>query len=419
MIFSSLSPKQARLLSWWAAPSLPFHGIICDGAIRSGKSSCMALSFVLWAFSQFQNQQFAFCGKTISSLKRNLLASLLSSLHDLGFSAQLSHSRNSLDLSIGSRHNRFFFFGGKDQASASLIQGVTLAGVLLDEVTLMPRSFVEQAVARCSLEHSLLWFNCNPDSPNHWFYQEWILPADAKNILYLHFSMDDNPSLSTRVRNRYEALYSGPFYQRFILGQWVAAQDLVYPFLSPGFFCDVPAGEPDAYVISCDYGTVNPSSFGLWGRFGDVWFRVDEYYYDSKVTGVSRTDDEHLQALLELAKQKNVLCVIVDPSAASFRTLIQKHSSLKTLPAQNHVLDGIRQVSVALKSGKIRICRNCVNSIREFGLYRWKENASADTPLKIHDHAMDDIRYFVSTFLANPAGPVPAFASPRRPAHWS
>lgn len=415
---TAFSPKQARLLSWWAAPGLPFHGVICDGAIRSGKSSCMALSFVLWAFARFQGQQFALCGKTISSLKRNLLASLLASLHALGFVSELSISRNCLDLSIGSRQNRFFFFGGKDEASASLIQGVTLAGVLLDEVTLMPRSFVEQAVARCSVEGSLLWFNCNPDSPCHWFYQEWILPAQSKRLLYLHFTMDDNPSLSPNVRSRYEALYSGPFYQRFVLGEWVAAQDLVYPFLSADSFCDVPQGQPDAYVISCDYGTVNPSSFGLWGRFGEVWYRVDEYYYDSKVTGVSRTDDEHLAALLELAQDKHILCVIVDPSAASFRTLIQKHSTLKTIPAQNHVLDGIRQVSVALKSGKIRICRNCVSSIREFGLYRWKENAPADAPLKLHDHAMDDIRYFVSTFLANPVAPAPALAAPRRSAHW-
>ena len=415
--FPSFSKKQARVLSFWASPDAGFHGIICDGAIRSGKSACMSLSFVLWAFFHFHEQTFAFCGKTISSLKRNLIAPLLSFLEPLGFSAKLSHSRNCLDLSIGSLTNRFFLFGGKDQSSASLIQGITLAGVLLDEVTLMPRSFVEQAVARCSLEDSLLWFNCNPDSPSHWFYQDWILPANAKNLLYLHFSMDDNPSLSPKVRKRYEALYAGPFYQRFVLGEWTASQDLVYPFLSADSFCNVPQGSAQEYVISCDYGTVNPSSFGLWAKFQDTWYRVDEYYYDSKFFGVQRTDDEHLAALLELAGDKNVRCVIVDPSAASFRTLIQKHSALKTIPAQNHVLDGIRQVSVALKQGKIRICRNCIHSIREFGLYRWKENA--DVPQKVHDHAMDDIRYFVSTFLHNPPSSTPAFAAPRRSNHWS
>lgn len=419
MTLRSFSPKQKQVLSWWANPCLDAHGIICDGAVRSGKSSCMALSFVLWAFYRFHHRSFAFCGKTIRSLKRNLVTPLLDCLASLGFSTKLCESQNFVDLSLGALQNRFYFFGGKDQGSASLIQGMTLAGVLLDEVTLMPRSFVEQAVARCSLEHSLLWFNCNPDSPNHWFYQEWILPAASKQIRYLHFSMDDNPSLSPAVRQRYEQLYSGPFYQRFVLGQWVPSQGLVYPFLSPDFFCDVPQGVPEAYVISCDYGTVNPSSFGLWARLQETWFRVDEYYYDSRVTGVSRTDDEHLQALLGLAKDKNVLCVIVDPSAASFLTLLRKRSHLRAVPACNQVVDGIRQVSVALKNGKIRICRNCLNSIREFGLYRWKDQSVSDAPLKVHDHAMDDIRYFVSTFLCEPPDLSPAFAAPRRSTHWS
>ncbi|MCD8026472.1 MAG: phage terminase large subunit [Clostridiales bacterium] len=91
--------------------------------------------------------------------------------------------------------------------------------MLFDEVALMPRTFVEQALARCSVPGSKFWFNCNPEYPEHWFYTEWIKQAEEKNALYLHFTMDDNPSLEEDVKRRYESLYSGVFYERFVRGQ--------------------------------------------------------------------------------------------------------------------------------------------------------------------------------------------------------
>lgn len=128
------------------------------------------------------------------------------------------------------RENRFYIFGGKDEGSAALIQGMTLSGVMLDETALMPRSFCEQAIARCSVDNSRLWFNCNPENPAHWFYTEWIKKAVDKNCLYLHFTMDDNPSLSEEIKQRYKNLYSGSFYERFIEGKWVSCDGAVYPF---------------------------------------------------------------------------------------------------------------------------------------------------------------------------------------------
>lgn len=131
----------------------------------------------------------------------------------------------------------------------------------------MPRSFVEQALARCSVSGSKFWFNCNPEYPRHWFYTEWIRKADSKNALYLHFTMEDNPSLSKEVRQRYEGLYSGVFYQRFVLGRWVAVHGAVYPFMDDEkMYCEVPNVGFDDFAVSCDYGTVNPASFGLWGE---------------------------------------------------------------------------------------------------------------------------------------------------------
>lgn len=294
--------------------------------------------------------------------------------------------------------NTFWIFGGKDEASQSLIQGMTLSGVMFDEVALMPRSFVEQALARCSVEGSKFWFNCNPSNPAHWFYNEWIKKADSKRVLYLHFSMEENPSLSKEMLQRYENMYSGAFYERFVKGRWVAADGLIYPMFGDSCMADCPQ-QCSGYYISCDYGTVNPTSMGLWGESGGVWYRTHEYYYSSKRSGAQKTDEEYYAELEKLADGRRINAVICDPSAASFIATIRKHGRFKVIPAKNDVLDGIRRVSDCLKSGRIKICRGCDDSVREFSLYCWDEGAAKDCPRKENDHAMDDIRYFVSTVL--------------------
>lgn len=401
MHFFNFSQKQRKVLSWWCPTqkTSQFDGIICDGAVRSGKTLSMSISYVSWAMFSFQNTSFAICGKTIRSVKRNVVLPLLHSLKEIGFEVKDRLSSNFFEIWIENRKNCFYLFGGKDESSAALIQGITLGGVLFDEAALMPRTFVEQAVARCSIENSKLWFNCNPEYPQHWFHTEWIQKSKEKNLLYIHFVMQDNPSLSAKMLKRYQSLYNGSFYDRYILGKWTASEGLVYPFMSEkNMFCEIPAEPFEDYVISCDYGTVNPSSFGLWGLKENCWYRIKEYYYNSKKEGLSRTDEEHYQGLCELAGERTIRKIIVDPSAASFIQVIKRHGKFEVIPAKNHVLDGIRQVSSALKQGKIRICRNCSDSIREFGLYHW-ESSGNDAPIKEHDHAMDDIRYFVATFL--------------------
>lgn len=400
--FTAFSEKQLKALCWWLPESSMsrFDAIICDGAVRSGKTLCMSISFVTWAFSAFSDSSFALCGKTIASLRRNVVTVILPILRELGFECCEKHSKNLIEISSGGVKNRFYLFGGKDEGSAALIQGMTLAGVLLDEVTLMPRSFVEQALARCSVDGSKLWFNCNPEHPMHWFHEEWIKKSEEKNCLYLHFTMKDNPSLTPAIVRRYEKLYSGAFYERFVLGRWVAAQGSVYPMFSqekhvvalPEFF--------ECFYISCDYGTVNPSSFGLWGKNGEKWYRIKEYYFDSRVEGHQRTDSEHYEALCELAGERRIEAVVADPSAASFAECIRRDGKYRIIPAKNDVIDGIRRVSDCLKEQKIMFSPECKDTIREFGLYRWEENSAKDSVRKENDHAMDDIRYFVSTVVS-------------------
>ena len=392
MHYHDFSSKQRRVLRWWRGGDAGYDAIICDGAVRSGKTLCMGLGFFLWAMTDFSGRRFALCGKTIGSLRRNVLGELSGKLRALGFSVREKRSENRLTVRAGGRENDFYLFGGRDEASAALIQGITLAGVLFDEVALMPRSFVEQACARCSVAGSRLWFNCNPEYPAHWFYKEWILKADERRALYLHFTMADNPSLTPEVRARYERLYSGVFYRRFILGQWVAAEGRVYDFVDPEAAPDAPEGPYDAWYVSCDYGTCNPASFGLWGRCGGVYYRVREFYFDSRERGFQMTDAEYAAALSELAAGRDVRAVIVDPSAASF-ILALRQAGFSVRKANNDVLTGIRRTADLLKRGRVVVCAACTDCLREFSQYVWDERGG-DAVKKEHDHAMDDLRYF-------------------------
>ena len=404
MKFDSFSRTQLRTLSWWSDSSeyRDCDAIICDGAVRSGKTMCMGISFVCWAMRRFDGERLGICGKTISGARRNMLEPLLPVLRDIGFEVRDNVSGNRLDISYRGRTNRFYLFGGRDESSQSLIQGVTLAGVLMDEVVLMPRSFVEQACARCSVEGSKMWFNCNPESPYHWFYREWIQKAKERNALYIHFSLEDNPALSRRIIARYKRMYSGDFYRRFILGQWVLPQGRVYDFFNESMLYEPPE-KCTEYIVSCDYGTANPSSFGLWGKSGETWYRLREYYYDSRREGRQKTDAEYTAELMRLCGDIIPSRVIVDPSAASFIETLTR-AGLRVEKADNDVIKGIRLTADLLKNGSIRICRGCDDSLREFFQYRWDDKAEGrDVPLKQFDHAMDDIRYFAVGISKTPA----------------
>ena len=396
------SPKQRQVLTWWLCGD--WEAIICDGAVRSGKTFSMGLSFFLWAQNRFHGRQFGLCGKTISSLRRNLLTELVPCLRQLGMSVREKRSENLLVVRFGGHENRFLLFGGKDESSAALIQGSTLAGVLLDEAALMPRSVVEQACARCSVPGSRLWLNCNPEGPQHWLYREWILKARERNTLYLHFTMEDNPALSKSIRARYRSSYSGVFYRRFVLGEWTAAQGLVYDFFDRERDAEpAPEGPFAEWRISVDYGTANPASFGLWGRKDGSWYRVEEFYYDSRKAGRQKTDAEYVEDLKRLAGGRSIRRVIVDPSAASFIEALRRQG-FQVVRADNDVADGIRVTADLLRQQKIVLCRNCEDCLREMELYCWEERGDRDAPRKEHDHAMDDMRYFAMDVAGENAG---------------
>lgn len=400
--FKPFSVKQKQVLTWWCpnSPVKDKDGIIADGAIRSGKTLCMSLSYVLWAMESFNQQNFGMAGKTIGSFRRNVLFWLKMMLVSRGYSVVDHRSDNLIVVSKGTTTNYFYIFGGKDERSQDLIQGITLAGMFFDEVALMPESFVNQATGRCSVTGSKFFFNCNPDNPRHWFKVNWVDKCKEKNIIYLHFTMDDNLSLSEKIKERYRSMYVGVFFKRYILGLWCVAEGLVYSMFSEERHVkkEHMTGAL-TYVVSVDYGTVNPFSAGLWAFDGWHSQREAEVYYNSREVGKRVDDEEYYKMLKKLIGNRRVECIIVDPSAASFIEVIKKYNEYSVMGANNDVLDGIRVVTTMLNKDMISVHEDCKDNIKEYGLYVWDEEKGDDVVIKENDHSMDDTRYYCYTFL--------------------
>jgi PBSX family phage terminase large subunit len=403
--FEPFSKKQKQILTWWLPESGVSHkeGIIADGAIRSGKTVSMALSFVMWAMTSFGEENFAMCGKTIGSFRRNVLTVLKLMLRSRGYRCKDHRADNLLEVRRGGVTNYFYIFGGKDERSQDLIQGITLAGVFFDEVALMPESFVNQATGRCSVDGSKYWFNCNPEGPYHWFKTGWIDKVDDNDLLYLHFTMEDNLSLSEKIKARYRSMYSGVFYKRYILGLWCVAEGIIYDMFDKAkhVISNFTAAD-QRYYVSCDYGTQNATVFLLWCREADGrWICCREYYYSGRDESAQKTNSQYADDLAEWLSGINPERIIIDPSAASFIAEL-KLRGYKIKKARNDVLDGIRFVASLLNQGKIAIHESCTETVKEFASYVWDEKAAErgeDKPIKQYDHCMDAVRYFCYTII--------------------
>ena len=388
------------------SPVKDYDGIIADGAIRSGKTVSMSLAFVFWAMSTFNGQNFAMCGKTIGSFRRNVLFWLKLMLRSRGYQVTDHRADNLVEISRGEVTNYFYIFGGKDERSQDLIQGITLAGVFFDEVALMPESFVNQATGRCSVEGSKYWFNCNPDGPYHWFKVNWIDKQEEKHLLYLHFTMDDNLSLSEKIKARYRSMYSGVFFLRYIKGLWAVAEGVIYDMFDKDRHVvdSIELPQQPVYYVSCDYGTQNATVFLLWNKGIDgKWYCIREYYYSGRDKGKQKTDAEYADDLKKWLDGTRIKAMIVDPSAASFIAELRK-CGYKVIKANNDVLDGIRLVGMLLNLEMLIFSSSCTETIKEFASYIWDDKAAEhgeDKPVKQHDHGCDAVRYFVSTVLSS------------------
>ena len=405
--YKAFSEKQLKLLTWWAdsSPFSAFNGVIAEGAVRAGKTIIMGISFIVWAMNRGNKIQYALCGKTVGSVDRNLITPLIECLVMRGY--KVSRRDNKITINNGKNINYFFVFGGRDERSQDLIQGITLGGVLLDEVALMPRSFVEQALARCSVEGSKYWFNCNPEGPNHWFYQEHILKAKENKYVRIHFDLEDNPSLTRETIERYKTMFAGVFYRRFILGEWVAADGLIYDCFDSERNVykmgdqSIPWQVRENYIApwySCDYGTYNPFVLLEGYYFNGVLYIENSYGYDGRKSRRQKSDIEYVNDF-KAFKKENYRACIIDPSASSFIAAMTRNGE-RTFKADNDVYPGIMKVYRMLREGRIKINKdNCDGLIRELGMYSWDDKKALvggrEEPVKQNDHYCDALRYLV------------------------
>jgi len=414
--FVPFSQKQSIVMSWWTPNSRykDFDAIICDGAVRSGKTVSEALSFVLWSMSTFDGKNFALCGKTVGGLRRNVLGPLKQMLKSTGYIIEDSRMEGCFCIGAIDREtkkkvtNYYYIFGGKDESSQDLIQGITLAGVFFDEVALMPESFVNQATARCSVEGAKFWFSCNPNSPFHWFKKEWINKVTEHKVLYLHFTMDDNPSLSEDVKNRYKTLYTGVFYKRYILGLWVAADGIVYPMFDPDVHAVQLKRNWTRIFVAGDFGIQNATTFGIFGYYAPErrYHQIASYYHSGRDDG-QKTTKEYADDLKQFLADNLVMpeYITLDPSAAPMIVELRKdpyfaRHGIDILPAKNRVDLGIQVVSFLLNERKFTLDPSCIKDIEEFTTYAWdsdKLDKGVEEVIKIDDHAMDKIRYAIMT----------------------
>lgn len=391
-----LSDKQWEVMCFGETS---YDALICDGAVRSGKTSVESVAYVLWAMEHFDRCNFIIGGVSIETAKRNVVNPTLSTEYlTERFSMTWAGRSNMLTVRNRETVNHFYVFGGKDEASYRIVQGLTAAGCLLDEVVLMPRSFVEQCMARCSVEGAKFWLSCNPGSPSHWFFKEWVQQTSEKNAYRIKFNLRDNPSLSEKTIERYERMYSGVFKQRYVDGEWVAAEGLIYPNWREALE-DRYEGEVEGWCVSVDYGTLNPLHAIKWAMDpGGKWHAVEEYRYSGREQMHQKTDDEYVSDMLAFTEGcGDHVEMIVDPSASSFMTALSRNVRFRVLPAINNVIDGIRDTATCLHVGIIGISRELSGLEAEFESYVWDAKSADDKPLKENDHGMDAMRYFVET----------------------
>jgi len=401
--FQQYSKKQNKLKFFWEHPKFKDYDIvIADGSIRAGKTIACIDSFLNWSQTNFNNESFIIAGKSMGALKRNVIKPMLQILNTWHWPYNYNRSENYIDIGL----NTYYLFGASTEASQDVLQGLTAAGAYGDEAPLFPRNFLDQMIGRCSVEGAKIFLNDNPQGPYHYFKTEFIDKAVEKFIYYLHFTMDDNLTLSEKVKDRYKRMFSGVFFKRYILGLWVMAEGIIY-----GMFDEkrhvmntATIKSFDQNYISIDYGVYNAFSAGLWGLNSSIWHRMKEYYYSGKESGKQLDNEEYYKKIVELAGNRNIRGLIIDPSASSFISTIKKYGKFNVIKAKNDVSEGIENTSTALNEDKIKIDSSCKDTIKEFHTYSWDEKASLrgeDKPIKEFDHAMDDIRYFINTIIYN------------------
>ncbi len=407
--FQPFSPKQKKAITWWM-PQSPHKDkdiLIADGSIRAGKTVALIDGFVNWSLDTFSYQNFIIAGKSMGALSRNVLNPMKQMLAAKGIAYRHVRSEEPR-LEIGT--NTYYLFGANDVRSKDTMQGLTAAGALADEVALFPENFVKEMINRCSVDKSKLWWNCNPQGPNHYIKKEFIDMAKEKNILRLHFVLDDNLTLAEKIKERYRRMFTGMWYQRNILGLWVLAEGLIYDMFNKDTHLITDKKEQgkileevNRYYIANDYGTGTVFTLGLFGVTGSgESYLIKSFYYNAKKNRKQKSDSQYVNDLKKFMKGYKISRIIIPDDALSFinECRDQKLGNIKVFNRDpGTVIDGIRLQADMLATEQYKIFDNKSNQpvIDEYYSYIWDEKAQIkgkDKPIKENDHGKDMERYF-------------------------
>lgn len=395
------SPFSPKALDFLANSNAKLN--ILHGSVRSSKTICCTVRWLDFLLNGPKGD-LAMLGKTTATLQRNVLNDLFDIIGPKNYKWV---NRQQGELNLFGR--RVYCFGANNEDAESKIRGATFAGSLCDEVNLYPHSVFNQLMARMSVVGSKCFCNCNPDSPYHWFYTEYITNDAIQDKKVWKFLMEDNLSLDPGYIQTLKQMYTGVWYERMILGNWVSAEGRIYDMFSRDKhmintynYIQHNNIYPSAikWLVGCDYGTSTVMSWGLYAKLPDgVVLKVREYYYDAVKQKMQKTDYEfanEFQQWLGGIIPKSVYC---DPSAASWKTELTRRG-FRVLNANNDVVNGIRYVATCLNTNKYFIDETCINTEKEYLSYVWDSNAQLsgkDKPVKEHDHTCDTDRYVLYT----------------------
>lgn len=408
--FKPFSKQQRRLIHWWrpVVKASENNYVIADGSIRSGKTIAMIIGFLTWSQEMFSGQSFILAGKTMGALKKNVVRPMLQILEAWGWPYEYIRSGTDARIEIGT--NTYYLYGANTEASQDALQGLTAAGAYLDEAALFPKSFVDQAIGRCSVDGWKIWMNCNPAGPHHFICEEYLKPEEMKKkkVYHLHFTMDDNLSISSKRKAEYKNAWphSSVFYKRFVLGLWVAADGLIYQqfadnteeyIVTSSFFHEKDENgrlknEIMYAVIGVDFGgTKSAHSFTLTG-FTKGYKQVvvlDEYYCKKRINPKQLQDDfiDFVRRAQARYKVYEAYCDSAEQTLISGleSACMQAHVAIDIKNAvKGPINDRIAFYNSLIAQNRWKIMKHCVHIIEAF------EQAVYDDKKPNQDIRLDD-----------------------------
>lgn len=384
---------------------------LAHGSVRSGKTMGITFRF-MQAVDACPDSQIWMIGHTASTIYDNVIR-LIMEAPPPGIPDPLAIFRPYCSWRTGDRELRYrdkiiSTVGAKDSGAIGAIQGKTMSLAYCDEMTLYPDNIIDMISTRLSNPHSMLFASMNPSNPTHKL-KGWIDKAAKgdKNYYALKFILDDNPYVDEDYKDRVKNSLSGVFFKRNYLGEWCLAEGAIFDFFDRNLYVvKRPPKAADYWIVGIDYGTNNAFAAilvgvncGLYDQDSPMMWAEKEYYWDFKQTGRQKTSSEFADDLKRWLEPYAVKSIYVDPSAANFKLDLQRRN-LRPVNANNDVYNGILKMTDDVKAGKLFICSECTNLIREIETYVWDPKCAEkgdDEPLKKDDHAVDALRYAIMT----------------------